>query len=509
MLLPWLILIPFISGILCLVFRYNQKINMPRNISIISIFIELYIFITKIVYNNFYYVKNCFVLKYNFFQSWIPRFGISFNFNIDGVSMLMCFLTFLLGFIAILCSSNEKQKNQSFLYSSIMFIIGSLLGIFLSLDMFLFFIFWEIMIIPIYFLIIFYNSTNYNNNIKNNVFYTAQKFFLYNQLSGILMLVSIISLAYLNNKINGIWSFNYHELIKLHLHMSYSIELILMILLFISFAIKLPIIFLHTWLPDTHLKLPKSGAIDLIAIMIKTSVYGLLKFSIVLFPRTSHDFSFIAIIIGLMTILYHAFVAFNQKDIKKIISYSSISHTGYALIAVYSDNKTALLGVVLYIISHSISSSGLLIICGQLHRRFFTRNINKFQKGIWNKINWIPGMFLFFSLANLGIPGTGNFIGEFMILNGGFNKHPTLVTIASLSLIFSSIYHLMMIKKICYIGGEENKNVSNTTINNTKINFKEIFVIFILAFFTLLIGLFPGFFIKIIFSTIYNLNSSL
>lgn len=491
MLLPLLILIPFIGGFLCWQLESLNK-KIPRLTAFISISIVLFLSV-YIWINNIYYTSNIKLInnfQYKFYQPWITSFGISFYLFIDGLSLMMIIMTSLLGFISILCSWKEIKKNCGLFYLNLMFILGSVIGAFLSFDLFLFFFFWEIMTIPIYFLICLWG---YKSHRMQTRVFVANKFFLYTQFSSIIMLISILSLAFMYKQIHGIWTFNYDLLLKLS--MPSYIEYMIMLGFFIAFAIKIPLVPLHGWLPDVHCNTINSGAVDLTGILLKIAIYGFLRFNLALFPTTSNEFSFIPIFLGIITIFYGAVLAFGQNDIKRLIAYSSISHMGFIIIAIYSANKLALQGVIVQMIAHSLSTAALFILCGLLHDRLKTRDMRN-MGGIWNKLSWLPGMMLFFSAANLGLPGTGNFIGEFMILNGSFQKSPVLLFIATLSLVLSSIYSLFMIQKTFY-----GPYLLKTKMKPfKKIAILDMFSIMILISFNLFIGFYP----QIILDTTYN-----
>lgn len=499
MLLPWLILTPFIGGIFCL---KSEKINkkIPFYISIIFVIIEFLLLmlltLQKFKLNT---KENLEIInwQYKFFASWIPRFGISLYFSIDGLSLIMMILSCILSMIAIIVSWEDIKKNCGFFYFNLMFILTCVAGIFLSMDMILFFFFWELILIPIYFLISLWGHEKFSQSSITN---TANKFFLYNQIGGMIMLLSILSLSFIHYYQYGFLTFNYDLLNNLSI--PYYIEYLLMLGFFISFAIKLPVFGLHGWLSDFHTKAPNNGSVDLLGILIKTSIYGLIRFNINLFPKTSMDFSYIAIILGIISIFYFSFISFRQKDIKRLIAYSSMSHMGFVLIAIYSRNISALQGVIIYSISYSLSSAALFILCGLIFKRLKTRNMNNIPIILWDKMKWLPGIFIFFSLANLGLPGTGNFIGEFMILNSSFPFFPKIIFIATLSLIFSSIYSLNMIQKTCYLNSSGNKKIMLIK----KINLHEIIVMVILAFLIIILGFFPQIILDISYPTIHNTN---
>ncbi|QJC30543.1 NADH-quinone oxidoreductase subunit M [Enterobacteriaceae endosymbiont of Neohaemonia nigricornis] len=493
MLLPLFILIPFISGLIC---WYIEKINykLPRLLSLISMIIVFSLSLFElIIHPHNYHIHNILPICYTeFIVSWIPSLGISFHLALDGLSIIMIMLTGILGIVAVLCSWNEINKWHGLFHLNLLWILSSVIGVFLSVDMFLFFLFWEIMLIPMYFLISLWghNSIHHLSRIK-----AATKFFIYTQISGFFLLIGILILVVLHQKTTGILTFEYNQL--LNIPKSLTIEYIIMLCFFIAFAIKIPIVPLHGWLPDAHSQAPTAGSVDLAGILLKTAAYGLLRFALPLCPITSEKFAIIPILIGMINIFYGSWMACTQYDIKKIIAYTSIAHMGFILIGIYSHSKIAYQGVIIQMIAHGISAAAQFILCGQIYERLKTRNIHN-MGGLWKIINLLPGLFLFFSLASLGLPGTGNFIGEFLILLGAFNKYPILISIATFGILFASIYSLNMMQKIFYGPCIINHNLNKMMI-------REKIIILFLLILLLILGFYPQPILNISYNIINNI----
>ncbi|WWO95198.1 MAG: NADH-quinone oxidoreductase subunit M [Candidatus Dasytiphilus stammeri] len=477
MLLPWLIIIPFISGLICLPVEYCYK-KISRWIALITIIIVLLIimFIWFFTKNNDWLIPTTIVglpqWRYEYSISWIPRFGISFHLALDGVSLLMLLITGLIGIMAVLSSWKEINQKIGLFYLNLLFVISGIIGIFLAIDLFLFFCFWEMMLIPMFFILLLW-TTNQEDAKKLN---TALKFFIYTQGSGLLMLIAIISLALIHYYHTGMWSFRYELLLQNKI--SYLIEYILMLCFFITFAVKLPLIPLHGWLIDVHDQAPTAGSLIL---LLKTAAYGLLRFTLPLFPITSMDFAPIAKIFGLINIFYGAWMAFNQTNFKRIIAYSSISHIGLILIAIYTGTNIAFQGALFQMITYTCSTAGLFILCGQLYEHLHTKNLFHLQKK-WRQMNFMPTFLLFFLLATMGIPGTGNFIGEFLILVSSYNIAPYITGIATFGIVFTTIYVLIMIQQL-YFG-----ITKNHTHSLKPMTLREYSIVIILIL--LLVGLF-------------------
>ena len=447
MILPWLILIPFIGGILC---WQGERFGaaLPRAIAMLTMLLELVLCLWLWSTGDFQLAPHPGadpVWSLEFKQVWIERFGINLHLAMDGLSLLMILLTGLLGVLSVLCSWSEIQKNVGFFHLNLMWILGGVIGVFLALDLFLFFFFWEMMLVPMYFLIALWGHSSAEGKTR---IYAATKFFIYTQASGLIMLVAILGLVLVNYSTSGVLTFDYSLLLKAELPA--GVEYILMLGFFIAFAVKLPVVPLHSWLPDAHAQAPTAGSVDLAGILLKTAAYGLLRFALPLFPNASAEFAPIAMLLGLVGIFYGAFLAFAQTDIKRLVAYSSVSHMGFILIGIYSGSQQALQGVVVQMLAHGLSAAALFILCGQLYERLHTRDMRE-MGGLWSRIAYLPAISLFFAAASLGLPGTGNFVGEFLILLGSFKSTPWIVVVATFGLVFGSVYSLIMIHR-AYFG---------------------------------------------------------
>lgn len=481
MILPWLILIPFIGGLLC---WQSERfgITWPRWLALITMFIELTLCLWLWLYSDYRIsqtlgIDPTWVLEFK--HHWIPRLGISIHLGLDGLSLLMIILTGILGALSVLCSWKEIQRYTGFFHLNLMFILGGVIGVFLAIDLFMFFFFWEMMLIPMYFLIALWGHNSLDG--KKTPVYAAMKFFIFTQASGLLMLAAAISMALINFKETGVLTFSYIDLLETS--MSFTTEYILMLGFFIAFAVKLPVVPLHSWLPDAHGQAPTAGSVDLAGILLKTAAYGMLRFTLPLFPNASANFAPIAMLLGLLSILYGAFLAFGQKDIKRLIAFSSVSHMGFVLIGIYSGSVLALQGVVMQMLAHAISAAALFILSGQLYERLHTRDMSK-MGGLWGKIPYIPALSLFFSLGSLGLPGTGNFLGEFLILLGSFSNFPWITVTATACLVLGSIYPLVMVHRI-YFGP------SNVVTQISGLDIRETIMVVGLVLLLLYMGIYP------------------
>lgn len=502
MLLLILVSTPFVFGLLS---WFSEKFNkwLPRWIALfgtsIILLIVVFLFINQIgccqfilnnECNNILLTKISSRWQLEYMCNWIPRFGIQLHLALDGLSLLMLMLSGMLGVIAILSSWYDKYRYQGLFYFNLLCVLGGVIGVFLAIDMFLFFFFWEIMLVPMYFLISLWGCKESNSSDR---ICAATKFFIYAQFSGLIMLFSIIVLIWCNYTINGIWSFNYNDLLNIILPK--HIEYLLMLGFFLAFAIKIPIIPFHSWLPTVHIHTPISGSVDLIGILLKTAVYGFFRFVLPLFPNASQDFAVFAMFLGILNIFYGAGMAFVQIDIKKLISYINISHMGFVLIAIYSNNQISYHGAIIQMISCSLSASGMFILFGQLYKRLHTRNIT-LMSGLWNRINLIPVFSLCFILTMLGIPGTGNFIGEITILLGAFQTNPIVAVVATFGILLISLCFLRLMQRI-YYGSLLKKS---ELLEN--ITYSEKFISIFLLLCIFIIGFYPQFILNISYDTI-------
>ncbi|PLK59197.1 NADH-quinone oxidoreductase subunit M [Candidatus Palibaumannia cicadellinicola] len=459
MLLPWLILIPFIGGLLCWQCEHFGT-RIPRYIALIAMGLTLALSLLLWYEGSFPIVIAHGLPQWQaeYLLPWIPRFGINIHFTLDGLSILMVVLASFLGILAILCSWSEIQRYQGFFYLNLLWISGGVIGVFMAIDIFLFFVFWEMMLVPMYFLIALWGHKASDGKTRITA---ANKFFIYTQASGLVMLVAILGLVFVHYNATGVWTFNYNDL--LFTPMSDKVEYLLMLGFFLAFAVKMPIVPLHGWLPDAHSQAPTAGSVDLAGILLKTAAYGLLRFNLPLFPHASHKFAPIAMWLGVVGIFYGAWIAFSEIDIKRLIAYTSISHMGLLLIAIYSGNELAFQGAVVQMIAHGLSTAGLFIICGQLYERLHTRDI-RMMGGLWSRLSLIPAFALFFAMAMLGMPGTGNFVGEIAILFGCFSIVPMITIISTFSLVFASIYSLMMMQRVYYGPAKSNDLLAKMTL---------------------------------------------
>ena len=480
MILPWLFLIPFIGGLLC---WQGERfgLGMPRWIALLTMLLVSALSVQLWFDGNYTIagpVGGAPEWQLEFQLPWIERFGISFHLALDGLSLLMIMLTGLLGVMAVACSWSEIQRHVGFFHLNLLWNLGGVIGVFLAVDLFLFFFFWEMMLVPMFFLIALWG---HNAPGGKGRIYAATKFFIFTQASGLLLLVAILGLVFVNYRATGVLSFDYDVL--RNTPMDLATEYVLMLGFFIAFAVKMPIIPFHSWLPDAHSQAPTAGSVDLAGILLKTAAYGMLRFALPIFPNASADFAPIAMWLGVIGIIYAAALAFVQTDIKRLVAYTSISHMGFVVVGIYSGSEMALQGVVIQMMAHGISAGALFILCGELYERLHTRDLRQ-MGGLWSRMSNLPPIFLFFGAASLGLPGLGNFVGEFLILLGTFQHWPVIAIVAAGGLILAAVYSLVMVQRAFFGKPQSDERLPDLSL-------RELTLMFSLMAILLWLGLYP------------------
>ena len=448
MILPWIIIIFFVGGLLA---WYSGRWGhlWPRWISLIILLGHMVLLIVLwLQHIQLIEVTNGgpWLLLYN--QPWIPQLGISFSFGMDGMSLMLVVLSNLLAIAAVLTSWNVIRERVGFFHFNLLWTLAGIAGIFLALDMFLFYFFWEVMLVPLYFLI---GIWGYERRI-----YAAIKFFIFTQASGLLMLLGILGLYFIHGHNTGTYTFNYLELLSTDIPETTAMWL--MLGLFVAFAVKLPSVPLHSWLPDAHTQAPTAGSVDLAGLVLKVGAYGMIRFVIPLFPQAALDFAPVAMWLGVISIIYGAIVALSQTDLKRLIAYTSISHMGFVMLGIFAWNQIALEGALFIMLAHGISTSALFMLVGDLYDRVHTRDMRQ-MGGLWASVPRMAGTGLLFAMASLGLPGLGNFVGEFLVLLGTYQIDPFLTILATLGFIVSTVYSVWIVQRVFHGPNEKNWQV--------------------------------------------------
>ncbi|MEO5970643.1 MAG: NADH-quinone oxidoreductase subunit M [Bdellovibrionia bacterium] len=425
---------------------------------------------------------------------WIPDLGTSYSVGLDGISLWLILLTTFLMPIAVLSSFSAIETRVREYYFLLLALETGMLGAFVSLDMFLFYIFWEAMLIPMYFLIGIWGG-------KDRV-YAAMKFFLYTLVGSLLMLVAIFYLAFQHKVQFGAYSTQITELYKLQLASGggfWSTQNILFLAFALAFAIKVPLFPFHTWLPDAHVQAPTAGSVILAAVLLKMGGYGFIRFGFPLFPQAVLYFQIPFMTLGTVAIIYGAWVAMVQPDIKKLVAYSSVSHMGYVIVGLFSLNEIAVTGSYYQMLNHGISTGALFLLVGMIYERRHTREISAFG-GITKVMPLFAVIFMIATLSSIALPGTNGFVGEFLILLGAWKTSPILTAIATLGVIFGAIYMLWMFQRVMFgpLKDEQNQKLKD-------LNFRELLVLAPLVVAIFGMGIFPNFFFEKLEPSIHRL----
>lgn len=481
-LLSSLILLPLI-GALALLFINKEKASAIRYAGLL--FSTLTFIVSLVIYFGYDHSSSDFQYIHKF--EWIKGLNIFYFVGVDGLSLLLVLLTTFLTPLTLISSwSSIEHKVKEFTFFMLLLETG-MIGVFVSLDLFLFYIFWEAMLIPMYFIIGIWGG-------KERI-YAAIKFFLYTMFGSLLMLVAIVWLAVYASGSLGYFTTDITQLYKVAPTISRDIQLWMFLAFGLSFAIKVPLFPLHTWLPDAHVQAPTAGSVILAGVLLKMGTYGLLRFNLPLFPEASLYFAPYFSVLAVIGIIYGALVAMVQTDMKKLVAYSSVSHLGFVVLGIFAMTQESVQGAVIQMINHGLSTGALFLLVGVIYERTHTREIADYG-GIAKVVPFFAFSLMFASLSSIGLPGLNGFVGEFLILLGSF-KSGVLNTwwftvFAATGVIFAAVYLLWMYQRVVF--GE----VKNPSLHGLKdMNAREIFVMIPIFIFIVWIGIYPSTFLKI------------
>ncbi|NOQ51692.1 MAG: NADH-quinone oxidoreductase subunit M [Desulfuromonadaceae bacterium] len=423
-------------------------------------------------------------MHYREFYEWInigDYFQMNYNLGVDGISLWLVMLTTFIMPVTVLSTWKSVQKNTKGFMALLLLLETAMLGAFVALDLFLFYIFWELMLIPMYFLIGIWGG-------KNRI-YAAVKFFIFTAVGSLLMLVAIIFLYYFAVESGAqISGFGVHDFYKLDL--PYNAQYWLFLAFAFSFAIKVPMFPLHTWLPDAHTEAPTAGSVILAAVMLKMGTYGYVRFAMPLFPDALQTFIPYLAGLSVIGIVYGSLVAMMQEDVKKLVAYSSVAHLGFVMLGIFAMNQVGMAGGIIQMINHGISTGALFLIVGFIYERRHTRMISEFG-GLAHKMPVFATIFLIITFSSVGLPGTNGFVGEFLALAGAFESNLRwFAVIATSGVIFAAVYMLWMYQRVM-LG-----KVTNPANENLKdLSLREIAVMVPLLLFVFWIGVYPNTFL--------------
>jgi len=382
---------------------------------------------------------------------WIKEFGISYHVGIDGISLFLYLLTSFISVVSILASWTIKDRIKEYMIAMLVLETG-MLGVFISLDMFLFYVFWELMLIPMYLLIGVWGGPRR--------IYAAVKFFIYTMAGSVLMLLAIIAIYFMNYKATGEYTFDLLTLYNLDIPMGTQFWLFLAF--FFAFAIKVPMFPFHTWLPDAHVEAPTAGSVILAGVLLKMGTYGFVRFSLPLFPYASHQFVPVIAWLAIAGIIYGALVAMVQTDLKKLVAYSSVSHLGFVMLGIFVFNLQGMEGGILQMINHGLSTGALFLMVGMIYERRHTRMIDDFG-GLTKRMPIFAVFFMIATLSSIGLPGMNGFVGEFLVLVGTFKANVLYAVLATTGVILSACYMLWMFQRVMFnkLSNPENQKLKD------------------------------------------------
>ncbi len=383
-------------------------------------------------------------VQWAFAADWIPSIGVKFSVGMDGISLVLWLLTTFIGPIAAACSWKAIEERHKEFYIWLLVMQFSMLGVFISQDMFLFYLFWELMLVPMYFLIAIWGGPQ--------KLYAAIKLFLYTLVGSVLMLVGILAIYFLQAKTLGRYDFSlesFHAMAPVIAQQGRSFQLLLGVAFFLAFAIKVPMFPFHTWLPDAHVQAPTAGSVILAGILLKMGTYGFVRFLLPILPEATKALMPWFLALALIGVIYGALVAMIQPDMKKLVAYSSVSHLGMCVLGLFALNPNGIAGGIFQMVNHGISTSGLFLIVGIVYERRHTRMIADFG-GLSKQMPVYATIFMIMTMSSIGLPGLNGFIGEFAILQGAFQAFPWVAIVACSGIVLGAAYMLWLYQRTMF-----------------------------------------------------------
>ena len=402
--------------------------------------------------------------------NWLPALGVQYLVGVDGISLPLVILSTLLTTIAIGASWPIETRVKEYFIAMLLLETG-MLGVFVAFDLFLFFLFWEAALIPMYFLIGVWGGPRR--------VYASVKFILYTMAGSALMFIAILAVGFLYRG-TGAPTFNLLELVQRPAPAAWQPLLFLAFAL--AFAVKVPLFPLHTWLPDAHVEAPTAGSIILAGVLLKMGTYGLIRFNLPLFPQATQQFAWLFAVLAIIGIIYGAWVAFAQRDVKSLVAYSSVSHMGFIVLGIFALNPQGVQGAVMYMVNHGLSTGALFLLVGYIYERRHTRELAAFG-GIWKTWPAYAVLMLIAMLSSVGLPGLNGFVGEFLTMLGAFRAQPIWAVFAATGVILSAVYLFWMFQSVFFgpVTQEENKHLPGLSLREVAVALPLIVLMFVLG----------------------------
>ncbi len=486
---PILSLVTFLplAGALLIAFVPRQRLGLIRWLALLT---ALATWAASVVLLLAYQPGN---LAFQFREAidWIPLFGIQYKLGVDGLSLVLVVLTTTLTWISILASFGPiRERVKEYMISFLILEVG-MVGVFLALDLFLFYVFWEVVLVPMYLIIGIWGGANR--------IYATIKFVLYTLVGSLLMLVAILGTAFVYQSATGSWSgaFDY-EVLRSH-GFDQTFQMLAFGAFFLAFAIKVPMFPFHTWLPDAHVEAPTAGSVILAGVLLKLGGYGFLRFSLPLFPDAAHAWAPLIIVLSLIAIIYGAIVALVQPDLKKLVAYSSVSHMGFVTLGIFVFQQQAVQGAVLQMVNHGLITGALFLLVGVIYERTHDRTIAK-MGGLSGPVPVYVAVLGFFVFASAGLPGLSGFVGEFLVLVGSFDFAPIVAAVAAPVMILGAAYLLFMFQRLAF--GDVTDFLRGLGGHLTDMRPAEILTLAPLAALVVVFGFFPGLLLHVINGTV-------
>ena len=476
-LLTWVIFLPLIGAAIALLIKDDATVKVLALVTCVADFL-----LSVPLWLNFNMDTAAF--QYEVSYAWIPTFNVNYHLGIDGISLLLVIMTTFLAPFCVLCSWNAITERSREFMISLLVMQTAMIGVFCALDLVLFYIFWEAMLIPMYLMVGVWGGVNR--------VYAAKKFFIYTLAGSLLLLVAIVYMF-----LHGGQTFDIPKLMEVGFDP--MAQMWLFAALFIAFAIKVPMFPFHTWLPHAHVQAPTAGSVILASVMLKMGAYGFLRFSLPMLTEASISYTPFVLTLSVVAIIYGAYMALAQSDIKKLIAYSSVSHMGFVTVGMFVYNQQGIEGAILQMINHGITTGALFLCVGIIYDRRHTREISEFG-GLAKTMPMYATMFIIFTLSSIGLPGTNGFIGEFLVLVGAFEFNKLIGVLSALGIVMGAVYMLYLCSRMIW---NECSNPKNQALKD--LSFREFVVLAPLVVMVFWIGLYPAPFLEVMHVSVLHL----